>query len=187
MLISVFIATSLDGFIARDDGRLDWLPVPEPGGEDYGYHDFLASVDTLVIGRATFETVLQFGVWPYHGKRVVVLSTGTLGIPESFPGVVEQRSGAPADLAAALSASGAQHVYIDGGRTIQGFLSAGLVDRLIVTRIPVLIGSGLPLFGPVPHDVALQHVATRSYPSGFVQSEYRVAARSSMGGDAGIA
>jgi dihydrofolate reductase len=173
MKISVFIATSLDGYIAREDGRIDWLPVPDPdAGEDYGYKAFMATVDAIVMGRATFETVLGFGVWPYAGKRVVVLSSRPLGIPETFPGVVEQLSGSPADVAAALSSSGVQQVYLDGGKTVQGFLAAGLVDRLIITRIPVLIGSGLPLFGPLANDVALRHVATRAYPSGFVQSEY---------------
>lgn len=172
MRASVFIGTSVDGFIARPDGALDWLP--EGGGEPHGYDEFIASVDTIVIGRKTFETVLTFGTWPYGDKRVVVLSSRLVDFSAATGGVVEQMGGPPAEIAARLAASGAQHVYIDGGITIQGFLRAGLIQRLIITRVPVLIGAGIPLFGTLPHDVHLRHVATRHYPSGLVQSEYLV-------------
>ena len=171
---SVFIGTSLDGFIARVNGDLDFLP-PD-GGEPHGYDEFMATVDALVMGRHTFETVLSFGAWPYGGKRVFVLSTRPIGAPP--PGaVVERMSGAPADIVSQLAARGVRHVYVDGGITIQRFLQAGLIDRLIITRVPVLIGAGIPLFGPLPHDIALQPVATRQYASGLVQTEYVVTAR----------
>ena len=173
MTLSVFIGTSLDGFIARPDGALDWLP--EGGGEPHGYDEFIASVDALVIGRKTFETVLTFGAWPYGDKRVVVLSSRPVDLSAAIGGVVEQMAGPPAEIVARLAASGAQHLYVDGGITIQRFLREGLVQRLIITRVPVLIGAGVPLFGTLPHDVRLRHVATRSYPSGLVQSEYTVA------------
>jgi dihydrofolate reductase len=173
MTVSVFIGTSLDGFIARPDGALDWLP--EGGGEPHGYDEFIASVDALVIGRKTFETVLTFGAWPYGDKRVVVLSSRPVDLSAAIGGVVEQMAGPPAEIVARLAASGAQHLYVDGGITIQRFLREGLVQRLIITRVPVLIGAGVPLFGTLPHDVRLSHVATRSYPSGLVQSEYTVA------------
>ena len=169
MKISVFCGTSVDGFIARRDGDLDFLPeTPEP----HGYEEFIASVDTIVIGRKTYETVLGFDQWFYGDKRVVVLSRHPVEQPRSAR--VEHMSGEPAEIAAKLAATGATHVYLDGGITIQRFLRAGLVDRLIVTRVPVLIGEGIPLFGPLPHDVRVVHVATRSYPSGLVQSEYEV-------------
>ena len=174
MAASVFIGTSVDGFIARPSGALDWLP--EGGGEPHGYDEFIASVDVIVIGRKTFETVLSFDAWPYGDKRVVVLSSRPVDFSAIVGGVVEQMGGPPAEIVAQLTASGARHLYIDGGITIQGFLRAGLIQRLIITRVPVLIGEGVPLFGALPHDIRLHHVATRHYPSGLVQSEYLVAA-----------
>ena len=173
MKMTVFVGTSLDGFIARPTGEFDFLPEdPEP----HGYDEFFASVDTLLIGRKTYETVLGLGAWPYAGKRVVVLSGRALEPPPVGGEGVERMAGTPAEIAERLAHSGARDVYIDGGMTIQGFLRAGLVQRLIVTRVPVLIGEGIPLFGGLPHDVRLQHVATRTYPSGLVQSEYVVGA-----------
>jgi dihydrofolate reductase len=173
MTVSVFIGTSVDGFIARPDGALDFLPAG--GGEPHGYDEFIASVDALVIGRKTFETVLAFPQWPYGDKRVVVLSSRPITLPAVPGAVVEQMAGPPAEIVAKLAASGAHHLYVDGGITVQGFLRAGLVQRLIITRVPVLIGDGIPLFGALPHDVRLQHVATQHYPSGLVKSEYTVA------------
>jgi dihydrofolate reductase len=173
MTASVFIGISIDGFIARRNGDLDWLP--EDGGEPHGYDEFMASVDALVIGRNTFEKVLTFEGWPYGDKRVVVLSSRPVDLSVVRNGVVEQMAGSPAEIVSQLAASGAHHLYIDGGITIQGFLRAGLVHRLIITRVPVLIGDGIPLFGSLPRDMRLRHVATRHYASGLVQSEYDVA------------
>ena len=172
MTVSVFVGASVDGFIARADGALDWLP--EGGGEPHGYNEFFASVDVLVIGRNTFEKVLTFEAWPYGGKRVVVLSSRPVDLSAAGRAVVEQMSGPPAEIVSQLAASGAHHVYVDGGITIQEFLRAGLIQRLIITRVPVLIGDGIPLFGALPRDVRLRHVATRHYPSGLVQSEYEI-------------
>ena len=134
----------------------------------------MATVDALVIGRKTFETVLAFDAWPYGEKPVFVLTTGTLA-PAPIGAVVERMSGPPADIVSQLAVRGIQHVYVDGGITIQRFLQAGLIQRLIITRVPVLIGAGIPLFGALPGDIALEHVATRQYASGLVQSEYVVA------------
>jgi dihydrofolate reductase len=161
----------VDGFIARPDGALDWLPTD---AEAHGYDEFIASVDTIVIGRHTFETVLGFEAWPYGAKRVVVLSSRPvdLSVAVARGGTVEQTGGAVAEIAERLAAGGAQHLYVDGGITVQRFLRANLVDRLVITRVPVLIGQGIPLFGSLPHDVRLRHVGTRSFPSGLVQSEY---------------
>ena len=171
MRASVFIGTSLDGFIARANGELDFLPPG--GGEPHGYKEFMATVDALVIGRKTFETVLTFDVWPYNGKAVFVLSTRPLAAAP--PGaVVERMSGAPTEIVQQLAARGVEHIYVDGGMTIQRFLQAGLIQRLIITRVPVLIGAGIPLFGAVPHDIALTPVWTRQYASGLVQTEYLV-------------
>ena len=171
---SVFIGMSVDGFIARPNGDLDFLPPG--GGEPHGYDEFMASIDALVIGRGTFETVLSFPEWPYGKKRVVVLSSRPLDFSGVRGGNVEQMSGIPAEIVSKLAASGSQHLYVDGGITVQRFLSAGLIQRLIITRVPVLIGEGIPLFGTLPRDIRLRHVATKHYQSGLVQTEYQVLA-----------
>jgi len=172
MRASVFVGTSLDGFIARANGEYDFLPPG--GGEPHGYEEFMATVDALVIGRHTFESVLGFDTWPYGEKPVFVLSSRPLGTTPRGA-VLERMSGAPADIVSQLAARGVRHIYVDGGITIQRFLGAGLIQRLIITRVPVLIGAGIPLFGPVPHDILVKHVGTRQYSSGLVQSEYEIA------------
>jgi dihydrofolate reductase len=174
MTASVFVGTSLDGFLARLDGSLDFLPPG--GGEPHGYDEFMAGIDALVIGRGTFKTVLAFPEWPYGKKRVVVLSSTALDLRAVRGGVVEQMSGHPADIVAKLAATGAHNLYVDGGITIQRFLRAGLIERLIITRVPVLIGEGLPLFGALPADIRLRHIATQHYSSGLVKTEYQVIA-----------
>jgi dihydrofolate reductase len=171
MKTSVFVGTSLDGFIARADGALDFLD--HGGSEPHGYEEFMATVDALVIGRHTYEIVLGFDAWPYGKKPVFVLSTRAIAAPPP-DAIVEHMSGDPADVVATLAARGIGHVYVDGGITVQRFLQAGLINKLIVTRVPVLIGSGVPLFGPLQRDIVLEHVATRQYASGLVQSEYFV-------------
>jgi len=171
MKASVFVGVSLDGFIAREDGAFDFLP--EDGGEPHGFEEFFASVDALLIGRKTYETVLGFPGWFYGAKPVFVLSTRALAAAPAGA-VVERMSGPPAEVAKQLAARGVGHVYVDGGATIQAFLRAGLIDRLIITRVPVLIGTGISLFGPLDGDVRLTHVATRALASGLVQSEYTV-------------
>jgi dihydrofolate reductase len=126
------------------------------------------------MGRRTFEVVLTFGSWPYGTKPVVVLSSRPLDIP-AFPGaVIEHMAGTPAEIVSRLAARGKEHIYVDGGATIQRFLEAGLIQRLVISRVPVLIGSGIPLFGPLSRDIVVRHVATRTFPGGLVQSEYLV-------------
>ena len=172
MPASVFIGASVDGFIARPNGALDFLPVG--GGEPHGYDEFIAGIDALVIGRNTFETVLAFPQWPYGSKRVVVLSTRPLDFSAVRGAIVEQMSGSPVEIIAKLAATGAHNLYIDGGITIQRFLRAGLIQRLIITRVPVLIGEGIPLFAALPRDIRLRHIATNHYASGLVKSEYQI-------------
>ncbi|HEX9923527.1 MAG TPA: dihydrofolate reductase family protein [Anaerolineae bacterium] len=176
MKASVYIATSLDGFIARANGAIDWLPggEDEQTGEDYGYQKFIDSVDYLVMGRNTYELALSFDPWPYTGTPVVGLSSRPLEIPAHLTGAVEGMSGSPGEVVSRLAERGAKHLYVDGGKTVQGFLAAGLIQQLIITRIPVLIGDGIPLFGPLPHDIKLRHIETRSFPNGLVQSRYEV-------------
>ena len=174
---AVFVGVSLDGFIARSNGDLDWL-MGEGGGDsaEYGYNEFIAGIDAIVMGRKTFEKVLTFDKWYYGAKRVVVLSRHPLElrIAHARGGVVEQMAGTPAEIVSTLSASGANRLYVDGGITIQEFFRARLIHRLIISRLPVLIGQGIPLFGSLPHDIRLSHIETRTFPGGMVQSEYRI-------------
>jgi dihydrofolate reductase len=169
---SVFIATSVDGFIARRDGSIDWLPTA--GGEPHGYDEFMATVDAIFVGRKTLDTVLTFDAWPYEKKPVIVLSNSLKEVKVPDDAVCELMSGTPREIVERLEERGVKHIYVDGGITIRGFLEAGLIQHLTITRVPVLIGSGIPLFGVIPHDIRLDHVATQSYSSGLVKSEYRV-------------
>ncbi|MCA9939511.1 MAG: dihydrofolate reductase [Anaerolineales bacterium] len=179
MKASVYIATSLDGFIARENGALDWLPGSDGAAgagdeqEDYGYQAFMDSVDVIVIGRKTYEIVLTFGPWAYGRQRVVVMSRTLTKLAEGLPETVSLHAGSALELWTELEAAGARHLYVDGGKTIQGFLAGGLIDELIITRVPVLIGTGIPLFGPLNADIRWQHVETIAYKSGLVQSRYR--------------
>jgi len=172
MRASVFVGTSLDGSIARPNGDFDFLPVG--GGESHGFDEFMASVDVLVMGRNTFDQVSTFDPWPYGEKRVVVLSSRPIDLSAVAGIAIEQMAGPPAEIVSQLAASGVGHAYIDGGITIQSFLRDGLIQSLTITRVPVLIGEGISLFGSIPHDIHLTHVATRQYKSGLVQSEYRI-------------
>ena len=175
---SVFIATSLDGFISRKDGEIDWLNAASalvPQREDTGYGAFMSTVDALVMGRNTFEQVLSFdGEWPYDSTPVVVLSRTLKSLPDDVPATVSVTSNDPAALVQRLSADGLKHLYIDGGLTIQSFLAAGLIDEIIITTIPIILGGGKPLFGPLLDDVKLELISGQAYDFGFVQSKYRV-------------
>lgn len=171
---SVFIATSLDGFIARLDGELDWLP-PAEVGNDMGYGKFIDSVDVLIMGRHTFEKTCTFEAWPYE-LPVRVLSRQGVVIPPHLEGRVELMQGEPAALLDVLATHGFQHAYIDGGQTIQAFIAADLIERLVITRVPVLIGAGLPLFGPLPDTsptLRWEHLKTFTWGNGMVQSHYQ--------------
>lgn len=169
---SVFVGVSADGFLARKDDRLDFLDQrPEV---DNGYEAFLATVDALVIGRGTFEVVRRFKKWPYGKRPVIVLSRTPRRVKVPKGANCDVMLATPKQVVTRLAKRGVKHIYVDGGKTIQGFLRAGLVERLIITRVPVLIGRGIPLFGAVPHDIRLKHVKTRVFRNGMVQTEYRV-------------
>lgn len=181
MKTSVFVATSLDGFIAREGGSIDWLGGASEDGEDFGFEKFFRSVDALVMGRNTFELVRTFGEWPYGSKPVFVLTSRKIDIPKDLAEHVNSVSGSPEEIVNVLYGIGIKHVYVDGGKTIQGFLRAGLVQRMNITRIPILIGRGIPLFGNLEQDISLQHIDTKVYSNGFVQSEYEVVASQERG------
>ena len=174
---SVFIATSLDGFIAREDGQLDWLDAANkrvPAGEDCGYNAFMESVDHLVMGRNTYEMVLSFGEWPYGNKPVIVLSSKKIAFPAELSQTVSHSSETPKELVDRLSQEGAKRLYIDGGITIQRFLAKSLINDLTITVIPVILGRGKALFANLDHDISLRHMATKTYEFGFVQLSYEV-------------
>jgi dihydrofolate reductase len=174
--VSVFIATSLDGYIARPDGDVSWLEDIEPlsDGNDAGYGAFFNAIDVLVMGRGSFEKVLEFDPWPYGTKPVIVLSNSLTDVPEALQDTVRIEALPSQELVEKLSQEGYKHVYLDGGQIIQSFLRDGLVDDMVLTSIPVLIGAGRPLFGSLEKDIKLRLVACQSWPNGMVQSTYEV-------------
>ncbi|RON47741.1 dihydrofolate reductase family protein [Pseudomonas frederiksbergensis] len=171
----VFIATSLDGFIARPDGDIDWLLQRDDPTEDHGYPAFIADKDVIVMGRGSYEKVLTFDTW-FYDRPVVVLSQQLANspVPEALEGKVRFSSLTPAGLMEELTTQGVHRVYVDGGQLVQSFLRDGLVADMVITTVPVLIGAGRPLFGVLAQDIELKLVASRSFPSGLVQSTYRV-------------
>jgi len=173
----VFIATSLDGYIARPDGDIGWLLQRDDPGEDHGYNDFIADKDAIVMGHGTYEKVAEFGEWHYD-RPVVVLSRRLQGspVPGRLRGKVRFTDLAPREAMRELERQGARKVYVDGGQVVQSFLREGLIADMVVTTVPVLIGAGRRLFGELPRDRDLALVASRSFPSGLVQSSWRVLA-----------
>ena len=167
---AVFIATSLDGYIARPDGSIDWLTESGERAGDTGYDEFMESIDTVVLGRNTYEKVLGFGFWPYEGKQVEVLST-TLD-PDADERIIVHRT--LEALIETLNDRGARRIYTDGGAVIQTFLRAGLLNELTITTAPILLGSGIRLFGDLDRDITLTHNATRTLKAGFTQSDYTI-------------
>ncbi len=167
--VSVYIAISLDGFIARDDGDLDWLAeVQEAGGNDYGYSGFMSTVDTVLLGRGTYDAVLTFDSWPFEGKRVIVLTNRTLA---SRFGEAAY-AGALGPLMDRLGSEGVQRVYLDGGATIRQGLDEGLVDDMTLSIVPVLLGSGRPLFTRGVPGSRWTLTGAESHPTGLVQVRY---------------
>ncbi|WP_454785825.1 dihydrofolate reductase family protein [Legionella sp. WA2024007413] len=177
MKCSVFIATTVDGFIARENGSIDWLNHFNslvPPGEDGGYQSFISTVDGLVMGRNSFEQVLSFDEWPYGDLPVVVLSSKTINIPRHLQKCVSLSAEKPSVLVERLAEKGMKHLYIDGGITIQRFISENLIDELTITLIPILLGSGRSLFGPLKQDIDLELMETKNIGCGIVQLKYQV-------------
>lgn len=172
--ISVYIATSIDGYIARKDGELDWLenfnPPSENLSEDYGFKEFLASVDVLIMGKNTYKIVEDSDSWPYQGKRVIVLSSSLSSVCDK----AELYAGDITLLINKLYSEGVTHIYVDGGKTISQYMNAGLIDKLIISIIPVILGSGIPLFNHIIRDSWYQLTSSKAYANGLVQLQYEV-------------
>ena len=170
----VFIARSLDGYIADKNGGLDWLnAVPNPDHLDLGYEKFIKSVDAIVMGRTTFETVCGFDIpWPYK-IPVFVLSSSLESLPEELKDKVDILKGTPTKILALIHKKGYTQLYIDGGATVQNFLKEDLIDEIIITTIPVLLGGGTPLFGELPNEMEFEHVESVLYLDALAQNSYR--------------
>lgn len=174
---AVFIATSLAGFIARKDGQIDWLNQANavvPAGEDCGFSAFMSTIDVLVMGRNTFEQVLSFGQWPYGSTPVIVMSRSLRSLPANVPPGVSLSAENPADLVERLNNQGVKRIYVDGGLTIQIFMENNLINEMTITVVPIIIGSGIPLFREVKRDIHLELISSQAYDFGFVQTTYRV-------------
>jgi dihydrofolate reductase len=171
---SVYIATSLDGYIADKDGGIAWLDsIAIPENEDMGYMAFMNRIDALVMGRATFETVMGFDVdWPYK-KPVFVLSNSLTEIPESLEGKAYLLKGTMAEIIGQIHKKGYSRLYIDGGVTIQHFLQEGLIDEMIITIFPVLLGGGARLFAELPQAMEFELVGSKVYADQLVQQHFK--------------
>jgi len=165
---SVYIATSVDGFIARPDGGLDWLDRVQVEGEDYGYAEFFGSIDAIVFGRSTWEVARGFEPWPYAGRRCIVLTHRELDASHGE----ERHHGDLEPLLERLHGEGVRRVYVDGGQVIRHFLAGGLVDDLTLSIVPVLLGEGIPLFASGGPGLDLRLLESRAFPSGLVQLRY---------------
>lgn len=168
--ISIYIASSIDGYIARKDGNLDWLHYGHTGDEDYGFKKFTSTIDAVIMGKNTYEVVSSFDEWAYKDKRVIVLSNTLTEVRKE----AELFSGELTELLAKLHAENVKHVWIDGGITVSKFLEAGLVDDITISIIAMVLGAGIPLFSTMHQEHRCHLVSTQSYPSGLVQLKYEV-------------
>lgn len=173
----VFIAQSLDGFIAKKDGDINWLiEIPNPEGSDWGFGQFINMIDAVIMGRNTFEKVLTLGSWQYT-KPVFVLSSKLNEVPEELSGRAEIINGSPKEVLSMLNGKGYKNFYVDGGRTIQSFLKEDLIDELIITTIPVILGGGIPLFGTIGRELKFEYVKTEVFDKLFAKDFYKRASK----------
>lgn len=172
MKTSVYIGTSLDGFIAKKDGNIDWLTQYASDEAMHAYEEFMSGIDAIVIGRGTYETILSFPSWPYD-KKAFVLSSSLKELPDTLKDKATLLSKTPVDLLNYLTEMGFSSLYIDGGKVIQSFLKEDLIDDLIIAKIPLLIGNGIPLFGFLSHNLKFIHLRTETQSNGLVRSYYK--------------
>jgi len=170
----VYIGCSLDGYIAGKNGELDWLDsIPIPEGVDMGFVAHMERIDALLMGRTTFETVCGFGgAWPYS-KPVFVLSTTLTSIPDAYADKAQLVSGSLTNVLSSIHQKGYHNLYIDGGATVQSFLREDLIDEMIITTIPILLGGGARLFGDLPKPLSFELVGTEVFVNQIVQEHYR--------------
>lgn len=170
----VYIATSLDGYIAKEDGNIDWLMnFPNPEKSDYGFSIFLERLDGIIMGRKTFETILGFKEWPYAKPvPVFVLSNSLIELPDKFQGKAQIVKGELKAILARLADRGIKNLYIDGGLTVQNFLKEDLIDEMTITKIPILLGSGIPLFDRNCLELEFEHIETKVFNNMIVRSRY---------------
>ena len=169
----VYIATSLDGYIARKDGNLDWLmEIPNPDNSDYGFQSFIDGVDGILMGRNSFETVVSFNQWPYT-KPVFILSNKLVSLPDGYQERAKIVNGEIKDILRSLRRKGIENLYIDGGKTIQSFLKQDLIDELIITRVPIILGSGFPLFVDMDIEIKFKLIDTEILNEDLVKSTYK--------------
>jgi dihydrofolate reductase len=175
MDLSVYIGISVDGFIATTEGSVDWLMEQEEArpDEDLGFESFLASCDCMIMGRKTLDQVVSFGEWVYEGKRVIVLSNTLKKAPSLVQGKIKIYNGELGYLLDQLEDEGVKRIYVDGGTTIQSFLKMSRITDLTITRVPLLLGDGIPLFANIEKSIPLKHVRTDTFSNGFVQTLYR--------------
>jgi dihydrofolate reductase len=175
MKVSVFIAASVDGFIAREDGGIDWLENPNVDpDQDYGYQEFISSIDAILMGRNTFDVVRDLKDWSYGVTPIFVLTHHPMTLQLRKYKNAQAIQGEPSEVITELENHGFDQIYIDGGKTISEFLSPSLVDEMIITRIPILLGKGIPLFGLLENEIKLELVSTIDFKDGLVQNKYRV-------------
>ncbi len=167
----VYVGTSLDGFIARKDGDFEWLTAFANEEAINSFQELVGRIDAIVMGRGTFEKVLSFPSWPYE-KKVYLLSSSIKQVPKGLEDKVSILSAKPSEVLNYLSGKGYSSLYIDGGKVIQAFLKEGLIDELIISKVPVLIGNGIPLFGHLDADIQFRHIRTVVATNGLVRSYY---------------
>lgn len=179
----VYIAVSLDGFIATKDGGIEWLEaVPNPTGSDFGFADFTSRMDALLMGRHTFDKIASFGFWPYT-IPVFVLSNTLKVPPKEFEEKIEILSGTPKGVVSKLKDRNFDNLYIDGGQVVQEFLAEDLVDEITITRFPKILGSGIPLFAETEVELDFEHIKTEVLLNQLVKSHYKRKAEPDSGGN----
>jgi dihydrofolate reductase len=172
MVNIVYIATSLDGFIADSEGGIDWLnSISNPDDSDFGWSEFISGIDAILMGRNTFEKVLSFDYWPYK-VPVFVLSNSLSRLPDTMTGKVELMSGNITEVTDQLNQQGFSNIYVDGGKLIQSFLAVDMIDEMIITTIPIVLGKGIPLFGSQDQSLTFLHKKTDLYHGSLVKSHY---------------
>ena len=168
--VSIYIAASIDGYIAREDDDLDWLNTVADVNEDYGFENFMSQIDTIILGRKTYKVAIKAyksSDWPYTNKKIIVLS-------KTLKTVIDEATLYSGDLVSLINllySEGTNHIWIDGGNTISQFLRLGMVDNMILSIIPILLGQGIRLFD-LNQETPCRLSSSQSYPSGLVQLRY---------------